>query len=95
MTEQQETKVEATVSRISPSHISYQHSGGPIGRLGSSVSGLSRLHSGGSVGGKIRGGDIHIHNYTDLKLLVKELGSRDGQKIVIDTIKGSRIDLGF
>jgi hypothetical protein len=41
------------------------------------------------------GGDIHIHTYTDLKLLVRELASREGRKIIVDTIKGNKIDLGM
>ncbi len=29
------------------------------------------------------------------KALTKELASREGQKIIIDTVRGSRIDLGI
>ena len=61
-----------------------KHTGGLIGRM----------HSGGSVGGG-RGGGIHIYAFTDLKQLTKHMGSKEGQKIIFDTVKGRRIDLGF
>jgi hypothetical protein len=59
------------------------HGGGLIGRM----------HSGGAVGGA--GGGIHIYAFTDLKALTRHMGSKDGQKIIFDTVKGRRIDLGI
>jgi hypothetical protein len=51
----------------------------------------------GSGAGGLRGsgGDVHVHNYTDLKTLVKELAGREGRNIINDTIRGSSIDLGI
>jgi len=76
------------------------HSGGPIGRfhLGGSIGRFPRFHSGGSLGGGVSAGGraaIHIHNYTDLKTLVKEMASHKGRNIIIDTVRGRRIDLGI
>jgi hypothetical protein len=61
-----------------------KHSGGAI----------SRFHSGGGVGGG-GGGGVHIYAFTDLKALTRHMASRDGQKIIFDTVKGRRIDLGI
>jgi hypothetical protein len=68
------------------------HTGGVVSGLsGSRISG-----SGAGASGQIRGGgSIHIHNYTDLKTLVKELATREGRKIIVDTVRGNRIDLGI
>src|SRR5215471_7793430 len=72
-------------SKGTPPHRT-QHGGGLIGRM----------HSGGSVAGAGRfGGGIHIYAFTDLKALTKHMGSREGQKIIFDTIKGRSIDLGI
>jgi hypothetical protein len=63
-----------------------------------------RFHAGGQIGGGISsigggisgGGDkITILNFTDKKALVKELATREGRKIIVDTINGRRIDLGL
>ena len=54
---------------------------------------ISRFHSGGSVGGGGAAAQIHIHNYTDLKTLVKEMATRQGQKMIVDTVKGHRSTL--
>jgi hypothetical protein len=61
------------------------HSGGAI----------SRMHSGGGVSGRGGGAGIHIYAFTDLKQLTKHMASKDGQKIIFDTVKGRRIDLGI
>jgi hypothetical protein len=53
------------------------------------------MHSGGGVGGGAAMGGVHIYAFTDLKALTKHLGSREGQKIIFDTVKGRRIDLGI
>ena len=58
-----------------------KHGGGEIGRY----------HNGGSVGG----GGINIYAFTDLKALTRHMASRDGQKIIFDTIRGNRINLGL
>lgn len=57
---------------------------------------ISRYHDGGSISGSgaARGG-IHIYAFTDLKQLTKHMASRDGQKIIFDTVNGRRIDLGM
>jgi hypothetical protein len=63
-----------------------KHSGGPIGRL----------HSGGSTGGSGFGvPQVHVYAFTDLKALTRHMGSREGQKIIFDTVQGRRIDLGI
>jgi hypothetical protein len=49
----------------------------------------------GSGGGGSRGGGIHIYAFTDLKALTRHMASREGQKIIFDTVKGRRIDLGM
>jgi hypothetical protein len=51
-----------------------------------------KFQSGGSGGG---GGGVHIYAFTDLKQLTKHMGSREGQKIIFDTVNGRRIDLGI
>ncbi len=78
------------------------HSGGIIGSGRSFSLGnfrLPRLHSGGatpSARQNITGaGQVNIHNYTDLKTLVKEMATRKGRNIIVDTVRGSRIDLGI
>jgi hypothetical protein len=73
-----------------------QHSGGRISRRSMHVGGMiSRMHSGGSVGGAMRGAGVHIYAFTDLKEIIKHMGSREGQKIIFDTVQGRRIDLGI
>jgi len=59
-----------------------KHRGGMIGRAG-------------SAGGSLRSGNVHVHNYTDLKALVKEMATRKGRNIIVDTVRGQRIDLGM
>jgi hypothetical protein len=54
---------------------------------------ISRMHGGGSVAGS--GGGIHIYAFTDLRQLTKHMASKEGQKIIFDTVKGRRIDLGI
>src|SRR5215471_886426 len=52
-------------------------------------------HNGGEIG-RIGGGTlggVHVYAFTDLKALTKHMGSRAGQKIIFDTVKGNRIDL--
>jgi hypothetical protein len=51
------------------------------------------MHGGGSVAGS--GGGIHIYAFTDLRQLTKHMASKEGQKIIFDTVKGRRIDLGI
>jgi len=55
------------------------------------------MHSGGAVAGSGTGGSrgIHIYAFTDLKSLTRHMASREGQKIIFDTVKGRRIDLGI
>ena len=73
------------VSHHTPPKI-VKHAGGAI----------TRFHSGGSVGGGAAGGGgIHIYAFTDLKQLTRHLASKEGQKIIFDTVKGRRIDLGI
>jgi hypothetical protein len=50
------------------------------------------FQSGGMVSG---GGGVHIYAFTDLKALTRHMGSKAGQKIIFDTVKGRRIDLGM
>ncbi len=70
------------------------HGGGLIGNMR-----IPRLHGGGGIGGassaNLRSGEGNIHNYTDLKTLVKEMATRKGRNIIVDTVRGSRIDLGM
>jgi len=70
------------------------HGGGLIGNMR-----IPRLHGGGGIGGassaNLRSGEVNIHNYTDLKTLVKEMATRKGRNIIVDTVRGSRIDLGM
>jgi len=60
-----------------------------------------RMHSGGSLssigGGSAAGlfGGVHIYAFTDLKALTKHMASKEGQKIIFDTVKGRRVDLGI
>jgi hypothetical protein len=62
------------------------HSGGLIGRM----------HSGGSTkGGAFGAPQVHVYAFTDLKALTRHMGSREGQKIIFDTVQGRRIDLGL
>jgi hypothetical protein len=61
-----------------------QHRGGPI----------TRFHDGGSVGASALGG-VHVYAFTDMNALVKHMASRLGQKIIFDTVKGQKIDLGI
>jgi hypothetical protein len=58
---------------------------------------VTRLHSGGSVTSSRGGGGsvTHVYNFTDLKALTKHMASREGKKIIVDTVRGNRIDLGI
>jgi len=44
---------------------------------------------GGGMGG------VHIYAFTDLKALTQHMASREGQKIIFDTVRGRSIDLGI
>ena len=78
-----------------------KHGGGLIGGGGFSLGGrlnLRRFHNGGGVSGPsttLRGGDVHVHNYTDMRSLVRELNSREGRQIIVDTVRGNSIELGM
>lgn len=63
--------------------IKYLHGGGRL------------MHNGGSVGGGGGGGGIHIYAFTDLRALTRHMASKEGQKIIFDTVRGRRIDLGM
>ena len=68
------------------------HSGGPIGRF-------PRFHSGGSLA-RVGGGGasrpvIHVNNFTDPKAMLKAVSTQQGQKIIVDTVRGRSIDLGL
>jgi hypothetical protein len=59
---------------------------------------ISRYHDGGPVGspGGSKGAPgINIYAFTDLKALVRHMAGKEGQKIIFDTVKGRRIDLGI
>jgi hypothetical protein len=90
--------------------ITRMHGGGSIGRfrvpsisrmhIGGIMRRIPRMHAGGmTVSGGVSGSygqtPIAIHNYTDMKALVKNLASSQGRNIIIDTVRGRRIDLGF
>jgi hypothetical protein len=70
--------------------------GGGIARLSMRHGGglISRFHDGGAVTGGALGG-IHIYAFTDMQALVKHMASRVGQKIIFDTVRGNKIDLGI
>ena len=51
------------------------------------------FQSGGMVGGG--GANVHVYAFTDLRALTKHMGSKEGQKIIFDTVRGRRIDLGI
>jgi hypothetical protein len=56
-------------------------------------------HAGGAIGSlrspaSAKGGDVHVANYVDIKLLSREMGSRQGRRIIVDVLRGSRIELG-
>ena len=73
-------------------HPKYLHFGGPV-----------RFQGGGQIrGGSASGrgaagllGGVHIYAFTDLKALTRHMSSREGQKIIFDTVKGRSIDLGI
>jgi hypothetical protein len=67
--------------------------GGGQGPGGAGRGMTKNFASGGMVGGG--GAGVHIYAFTDLKALTKHMGSREGQKIIFDTVKGRRIDLGI
>jgi hypothetical protein len=48
-------------------------------------------------GGRVTGsrGGVNVYAFTDMKALTKHMASRDGQKIIFDTVKGNRINLGI
>jgi len=86
------------------------HRGGPIGRLrlhvggpvpsdigmgGGDKGGISFGSPGAGTSGGLSSGGVHIYAFTDLKALTKHMGSRAGQKIIFDTVKGNKIDLGM
>jgi len=76
------------------------HNGGPvpsdIGMGGGDKVGISFGSPGaGTSGGLMSGGGVHVYAFTDLKALTKHMASRDGQKIIFDTVKGNRINLGM
>nr|MDQ3314789.1 hypothetical protein [Verrucomicrobiota bacterium] len=59
---------------------------------------VSGQPGGASVSSDARGRspEVHIYNFTDRDKLRKALlESPEGQKVIVDTIEGSRIDLGF
>jgi len=69
-----------------PGHVFFlRHAGGEIGRY----------HNGGSVGGAALMGGVHVYAFTDMSALTKHMASRQGQKIIFDTVRGNRIDLGM
>jgi hypothetical protein len=66
------------------------------GMLGSSTGTLKMNGgSGGGGGGHLAGHHTHIYAFTDMNALIKHMGSRHGQKIIFDTVKGQKIDLGI
>jgi hypothetical protein len=67
--------------------------GGGQGPGGAGRGMTKNFASGGAVTGG--GAGVHIYAFTDLKALTKHMGSREGQKIIFDTVKGRRIDLGI
>jgi len=62
-----------------------------IGNIGVGGGHRTAFQKGGLVGG----GGVHIYAFTDLKELTKHMASREGQKIIFDTVKGQRINLGI
>lgn len=66
------------------------HAGGAIVRM----HGGGALSGGGS-GGATGSGEINIYAFTDPRDMTRHMASRAGQKIIFDTIKGRRIDLGI
>jgi hypothetical protein len=55
---------------------------------------ISRMHSGGSV--KSAGVPaIHIYPLKDKASIVRDMASKEGQKVIFDVVKGRRIDLGI
>jgi hypothetical protein len=79
-----------------------KHLGGAIGRmhLGGSIGRFPRMHGGGSLGGATlrsggAAGGVTINNFTDMKALTKHLASSQGRQIIVDTVRGRRIDLGL
>jgi len=78
-------------------HMTAPMGGYPHGILGSATTGGGHrvaFQKGGVVGGSGIGG-VHIYAFTDLKQLTKHMASREGQKIIFDTVNGRRIDLGI
>ena len=79
-------------------HRSSKHVGGLINRLhsGGVVGSFPRMHGGGSLGAGIRGGGAQVHVYPvmDRRAIIKDMASRQGQKLIFDVVKGRRIDLG-
>jgi hypothetical protein len=57
-------------------------------------------HAGGAIGSlrspaSAKGGDVHVANFVDLKLLAREMSSRQGRRIIMDVLRGNRIELGL
>jgi len=81
---------------------SVAHEGGVVGSLppfrGRSLATNERMvvtQVGERIVPKGGGAGVHIYAFTDLNALTKHMASRDGQKIIFDTVKGRRIDLGI
>ncbi len=68
----------------------------PLWRLDRTV---TRFHSGGSLASVGGGGAsrpvIHVNNFTDPKAMLKAVSTQQGQKIIVDTVRGRSIDLGL
>jgi hypothetical protein len=75
-------------------------SGGFHQKAGTSKGGIFHAGGGPIGGGGVRGsgrlgGDVHVYAFTDLKALTKHMGSRDGKKVIFDTVRGNKIRLGM
>jgi len=53
--------------------------------------GSSAAHALGGSGS----GDVHVYNFTDPDAMVRHMASTKGRKIIVDTVRGRRIDLGI
>jgi hypothetical protein len=77
--------------------IESHHTGGMIGRAR-----FPRMHSGGSLGsssamrslGGGAGAQVHVYPVMDRRAIIKDMASREGQKLIFDVVRGRRIDLG-
>ena len=78
------------------------HSGGRIGG-GRSISlgnfRLPRFHGGGAMAGSksmnLRSGEINLAAFVDPRAMSKWLEGRGGRRIIFDTFRGNKIDLGI